>query len=66
MEEHTHHHKGKKAVMLLIFGLILILVRLFTQWDIWVVIGALMILKGVFMAVMSMCCQGKELPKKRR
>lgn len=65
MEEYMphHHRKGKKAVMLFIFGLVILLARLYTKWDIWIVLGVLMIVKALLMAVMSMCCQGKEEKK---
>ena len=62
MEEYVphHHRKGKKAIMMFVFGLVIILARLYTTWDIWVVVGAMMILKAVFMVVMSLCCHGKD------
>lgn len=63
MEEYAHHRKGKKAVMLFVFGLILVLARLYTQWDIWLVIGVLLMVKAVLIALMSVCCQGKEEKK---
>ncbi|MDD5111955.1 MAG: hypothetical protein PHG85_05375 [Candidatus Altiarchaeota archaeon] len=52
-----HHRRGKKAAMLFVFGLVIVVVRIYMpSWDIWVVIGAMMMLKALFMAVMSMCC----------
>jgi hypothetical protein len=58
MEEYAphHHHRGKRAVMMFVFGLVIILARLYTTWDIWVVIGVLMMAKAVFMAAMAICC----------
>lgn len=65
MEGHIPHphHKGKRAVMLFVFGLILVLVRLYTQWDIWIVVGVLLMAKAVFMAAMSLCCRSREEKK---
>ena len=65
MEEYAprHHRKGKKAVMMFVFGLILVLVRRYTQWDIWIVIGVLMMAKAVLMAAMSTRCQDREEKK---
>ena len=45
MKEHMRH----KAPVLLVIGLVLILIRLYTNWDIWVVIGALLIIKAIIM-----------------
>jgi len=53
------------AMKLLVLGVILVLVRLYTQWDIWVVLGALLIVKGFLLLIMPKCtCQTKE-PKKK-
>jgi len=46
------------ATKLLVLGIILILVRLYTSWDMWVVIGALLVIKGVIIYAMPACkCQ---------
>jgi membrane-bound ClpP family serine protease len=53
------------ATKLLIFGIILILVRLFTGWDIWVVIGVLLIIKAILMYIIPVCpCNSKSGKKK--
>lgn len=51
------------AVKALVAGIIIILVRLYTTWDIWVVIGALMIIKALIMFVHP--CDKKEKVKKK-
>ena len=54
-----------KAMKMLVFGVILILVRLYTLWDIWVVLGTLLVIKGVLLLIMPNCkCQTK--PKKKK
>jgi len=53
------------AMKFLVFGAILILVRLYTQWDIWVVLGALLIVKGLLLFIMPKCCCQAEAPKKK-
>jgi hypothetical protein len=65
MENYEPHHKMKKALMMFVLGLILVLVRLCTTWDIWVVIGVLVMAKALLMALMSLCCRGKEEKKKK-
>lgn len=55
-----HPHKGKRAVMMFVFGLVIVLVRLYKPaWDIWVVIGVLMMLKGAIRLAMKACCKGQ-------
>ena len=57
------------ALKCLVVGIILILVRLYTAWDIWVVLGVLLIIKSVLLLVMPSHCEcesGNTKPKKRR
>lgn len=50
-----------KAGKLLVLGLILILVTLYLPtWNIWIVLGVLLIIKAVMMFFMpNCCCHGK-------
>ncbi|MDP2749205.1 MAG: hypothetical protein Q8O89_00040 [Nanoarchaeota archaeon] len=55
-----------KAMKLLIAGLILILVTVYTTWNIWIVIGAMMVIKAIIMFAMPNCpCHGKDKKSKR-
>jgi hypothetical protein len=54
------------AWKMLIVGLVFILARLYTTWDIWVVIGVLMIIKALMMFMMPVKKQAEDMPKKRR
>lgn len=56
------------AIKLLVLGIILILVRLYTSWDIWIVLGVLAIIKAIMLFAMPVCpcqTQNKEKPKRR-
>jgi len=62
-----HNSKGMAAMMLIV-GIILVLVRLYTTWDIWVVLGILAIIKAIILFASPNCCnqaQIKPSPKKR-
>jgi len=51
-----HHNPKHIAIKLLVIGLILVLVRLYTSWDIWVVIGAILIIKAIILFIMPGHC----------
>ena len=57
-------HGGKWIV----FGLILIVNQLYLKWDIWVVLGVLVVLKGIMKLAMPSCshCQPSMAMKKGR
>jgi uncharacterized membrane protein HdeD (DUF308 family) len=57
MEGHGHGWMGLK---MLIFGVILILVTLFTTWNVWLVIGILLVIKAIIMLIMGAACKGKK------
>ena len=49
------------AMELLVLGVILIVVRTYTNWDIWVVVGALLVLKALWIYFNPMCgCARKK------
>ncbi len=52
------------AIKLLVLGLILILVTLYTDWNIWVVLGVLLIIKAIVMFFMPNCCCQSKVPDK--
>jgi len=53
------------AAKMLIIGIVLILTRLYTQWDIWVVIGTILVVKAVLLFMMPSCkCQTTTKKKK--
>lgn len=59
-------HKGM-AVKLLVLGLILILVRTYTLWDMWIVVGAILVIKAVLIYfIPHNCCEAKPEVKKKR
>jgi len=49
---------------LLVAGLILVLVRNYTNWDMWIVVGALLIIKAVILFIMPNCCCNTKAKKK--
>jgi len=53
------------ALKFLILGIVLILVRLYTAWDIWVVIGTILIIKAILLFIMPACRCGVK-PKKKK
>ena len=52
------------AMKLLVAGLILVLVRNYTNWDMWIVVGALLIIKAVILFIMPNCCCNTKAKKK--
>jgi hypothetical protein len=55
------------ATKLLVAGIVLILVTLFTTWNIWIVIGAMLIIKAIIMFIApNCCCHKKEEEKKKK
>ena len=51
---------------MLVLGLVLVLVRLYTAWDIWIVLGAILIIKAVVMFVMPTCKCNVDTKKKKK
>jgi len=56
------------ALKLLIVGIVLVLVRLYTEWDIWVVLGVILIIKAILLFVMprSDCDMPNVKTKKKK
>jgi len=50
------------AIKMMVIGIVLILVRLYAkQWDIWVVLGAIIAIKGLVTFAMPACkCETKK------
>jgi len=57
---------GCIGAKLLVMGLVLILVRIYTQWDIWVVLGVILIIKAVMMFIMPVCACNRDSKAKRK
>ncbi len=62
------HSPKHVAMKFLVLGLVLILVPMYTDWNIWVVLGALLIVKALMLFVMpsSKCCTEEKLKKKKK
>lgn len=43
------------AMKLIVLGVVLILVRLYTNWDMWLVVGAILIIKAIMLFIMPVC-----------
>ena len=52
------------ATKLLIVGIILILVKLYTPWDMWLVVGTLLIIKAIILYIMPVCPCNTKAKKK--
>ena len=63
---HGEHTPQCIASMLIVLGMVLILVRLYTTWDMWVVVGAILIVKGAIHVIMPKCCCQTKVPKKKK
>ena len=47
-----------QAVKLAVLGIILLLARIYTTWDIWIVIGVLLIIRAILTLIIPVCpCQ---------
>ena len=59
--------RGCKATKYLFLGIVVILVRIFyNAWDIWIVLGALVIIKAIYMYIFPSCsCNTKSKKKKK-
>ena len=61
------HTPKVMAAKLLVLGIIIILVRMYTAWDIWIVLGALLIIKAVLhFAMPSTCCTIEKAKAKKK
>ncbi|MFH0868520.1 MAG: hypothetical protein V1831_04355 [Candidatus Woesearchaeota archaeon] len=55
------------AWKLIVIGAVLVLARLYTTWDMWVLVGVILIIKGILKLAKPTCCnEAKPAAKKKK
>lgn len=56
---------GCKAMKMIVLGIVLILIRWLTNWDIWIVLGVIAILLGIKVLIWPVCPCHANLKKRK-